>query len=174
MKQRIQNCLFLVLTSLGVVCQLAANTAQATGIQYTLPNDGRKWKVAYQSKPEEPQSVTQMILDSQTPESATELVTVQTIPGINLEPAQFFSLLIKQIQQSLPKSKVESKIINSTPDSLLAEWWMNDAPSNSQHEWMRIIKKDDTISILRYTTKNMDGVEQSRSIWEKILSDAHL
>lgn len=174
MKQHLQRYLFLVLTFTGFINQLAATTVQVNGLQYKLPNDGRKWKVAFQSKPEDPQSVTQIILENETPESATELVTIQAIPGVNLKPEEFFNLLIKQIQQSLPKNKVESKIINSSPDSMVAEWWIHEDKSLSQHEWIRITKKDNTLSILRYTTKSVNDIEKSRSIWDKILQDTSL
>lgn len=170
MKHSFQHYLFLVLTSLGVICQLDATPTSE--IHYALPKDGRKWKIAFQSKPDDPQSITQIILENETPESATELITLQTIPGISLEPEQFFNLLMKQIQQSLPKNKVESKIISSSPQSMLAEWWIHENTAVPQHEWMRIIKKEDTLAILRYTTKDIKGIETSRSTWEKILQEA--
>lgn len=149
------------------------NDNESTGkIQYSLKADGRQWKLANEDTQEQMKQ-TQFILDDEKPENVSELFTVTEMTDVNITPADYFSQFITELQKRYENSKVESKIINQKTNSLLGEWWVDGKSSdNTQHEWIRIIKKGNDIAILRYSTMNMDRLDQSRKIWESILNEA--
>lgn len=141
-------------------------------IQYSLKTDGRKWKIAGNDTQEQ-LKMTQYILDEEQPENISELFTVTEMTDVNITPAEYFSQFITELQKRYTNVKVESKIINQKTHSLLGEWWVDgESPDNTQHEWIRIIKKGNDIAVLRYSTTNLDQLVQRRKIWESILNGA--
>ena len=143
-------------------------------VQYTFKADGRKWKVINDDTQEQ-MKMTQYILEDEQPETVTELFTVTELTDVNITPAEYFSQFITELQKRYTNAKVESKIISQQTNSLLGEWWINGtSPDNTQHEWIRIIKKGNDIAILRYSTMHADKLEQTRKTWESILNDAKL
>lgn len=77
-----------------------------------------------------------------------------------------FMVLLNKKSGSLFKSK----IIKSSADSLIFEWWVDTDIPDAQHGWVKIFYTDDGLGFIRYTTKNVDLVEKIRPIWENILS----
>lgn len=147
-------------------------TSPAGKIQYSLNSDGRKWKVANEDTQEQ-LKMTQYILDEEQPENATELFTVAEMTDVNITPAEYFSQFMTELQKRYSNAKVESKVINQQTNSLLGEWWIDGkSPDNTQHEWIRIIKKGNDIAVLRYSTMHTDQLEQTRKTWESVLNDA--
>lgn len=168
------NILFMALVSLSLGATLTADDSHPSLNHSSLNDDGRKWKIAFETKPGQPQSVKQFILEGQTVDNADELITVQTLPDIQLSPEDFFKLMLKQIQHNVPNGALDSKVISSSPDTLDAEWWLADQSENNQHEWIRVSKKGEVLTIIRYTTKNSGDHEKSQQVWEKIISESHL
>lgn len=143
-------------------------------VQYSFKADGRKWKVINDDTQEQ-MKMTQYILEDEQPETVTELFTVTELTDVNITPAEYFSQFITELQKRYTNAKVESKIISQQTNSLLGEWWINGtSPDNTQHEWIRIIKKGNDIAILRYSTMHGEKLEQTRKTWESILNDAKL
>jgi hypothetical protein len=151
----------------------ANEDATTTGkIQYSLKDDGRNWKLVNDDTQEQ-MRMTQFILADEQPENATELYTVTEMTDVNITPADYFSQFMTELQKRYSDAKVESKVINQQTNSLLGEWWVDGvSPDNTQHEWIRIIKKGNDIAILRYSTMRTDQLDQRRKAWESILSNA--
>lgn len=148
-------------------------TTQTGKIKYSLDVDGRNWKVINDNKQDQ-LAITQYILENEEPEAATELFTITEMTDVTTTPADYFSQFITELQKRYANAKVESKIINQKTDSLLGEWWIEGkSPDNTQHEWIRIIKKGNDIAILRYSTNNVERLDQSRKAWESILNNAN-
>lgn len=141
-------------------------------IRYSLKADGRMWKVASQETQDQ-LKMTQYILEEEQPENISELFTVTEMTDVNITPAEYFSQFITELQKRYTNVKVESTIINQKTHSLLGEWWIDgQSPDNTQHEWIRIIKKGNDIAVLRYSSKDLDHLAQRRRIWESILNEA--
>ncbi|CRX38104.1 hypothetical protein [Estrella lausannensis] len=68
----------------------------------------------------------------------------------------------------------KSKIVKSTSDSLIFEWWIDTDIPDAQHGWVKIFYSGDGLGFIRYTTKNVDLVEKIRPIWENILATYHI
>lgn len=152
--------------------QNPSDEATTGKVQYSLKADGRKWKVANEDTQEQ-LKMTQYILEQEEPETVTELFTVAEMTDVNITPSEYFSQFMTELQKRYSNAKVESKVINQETNSLLGEWWIEGkSPDNTQHEWIRIMKKGNDIAILRYSTMHTDQLEQSRKVWESILNDA--
>lgn len=141
-------------------------------VHYSLNKDGRKWRVANEETQDQ-MMIKQYVLEDEQPENVTELFTVTEMSDINITPPEYFSQFITELTKRYTNSKVESKIINQKTNSLLGEWWIDGkSPDNTQHEWIRIIKKGNDIAVLRYSTMQNDKMEQNRKVWESILNEA--
>ncbi len=152
--------------------QTSDSSAETGKVQYSLKADSRKWKVVSEDTVSAPK-VTQFILAEESPEQASELFTVVEMSDVNLTPAEYFSQFITELQKRYENARVESKVINQQTNSVMGEWWIDGlSPDNTQHEWIRILKKGNDIAVLRYSTKHTDQLEQNRKTWESILNDA--
>lgn len=153
--------------------QANENTTLTGKIQYSLKNDGRQWKVVNKDDAQDQIKVVQYILVDEEPENVSELFTVTEMTDVNITPSEYFSQFITELQKRYANAKVESKIINQKTNSLFGEWWIDGvSPDNTQHEWIRIIKKGNDIAVLRYSTMKVDQLEKNRNTWESILNDA--
>lgn len=171
MKNQIVNILFLFTLVFGITSPLFADP-NTFDIKFPFYEDGRRWKKGCVEQNERI-SLTEYILDSETKENWSELVTTQYFvvqADICLEA--FFSNVIAELIKNKPQNKIKSRIISSTPDQILAEWWIEEKSSNDQHEWVQIFQKNKNIGILRYTTRRMDLVNSRGKVWEDILSKA--
>jgi hypothetical protein len=151
----------------------AADVKNVGKVQYSTKADGRNWKVINDDAQEQLR-MTQFILENEEPETATELFTVTEMTDVNITPPEYFSQFITELQKRYSDLKVESKIINQKTNSLLGEWWIDGkSPDNTQHEWIRIIRKGNDIAVLRYSTMLNDNLEKTRKTWETILNNAN-
>lgn len=152
--------------------QVSQSSTTTGKVQYSLKGDGRSWKVINEDTQEQ-LKMTQYILENEQPENVSELFTVTEMTDVNITPPEYFSQFITELQKRYHNAKVESKIIHQQTSSLFGEWWINGtSPDNTQHEWIRIIKKGNDIAVLRYSTMHMDNLDQARKTWEGILNDA--
>lgn len=142
-------------------------------IEYSLDQDGRKWKMGYNAKNDQI-SIVEYVLENESIENWSELVTTQSSVNIKISLEEFFDAFIKQLKESVPGSKVNARIISRGPNNLFGEWWIHDDSKDDQHEWFQLFKEGDTIAILRYTTKNLNNLEGKRKVWEHILGTAKL
>lgn len=141
-------------------------------VHYSLQKDGRKWKIANEEIQDHMQ-IHQYVLNDEEAGDVSELFTVAEMTDINITPTEYFSQFITELQKRYSNAKVESKVINQQTNSLMGEWWIDGkSPDNTQHEWIRIIKKGNDIAVLRYSTMHSENLEQTRKVWESILNDA--
>lgn len=154
-------------------CQYASSETHFPTIEYSLEQDGRKWKLGYNAKNDQI-SVVEYLLDNESVECWSELVTTQSVIGVKLSLEQFFDTFIAQLKESVPGSKINARLISRGPNNLFGEWWIHDDSKDDQHEWIQIFKEGDNIASLRYTTKNFSNLEARRKVWENILGSAKL
>lgn len=167
-------CYFIFFFILNFGCTFSLySEARAYDIKFPFYEDGRKWKKGTIEESEK-FSLTEYILEGESKENWSELVTTQyfnTTSDFCLET--FYNNFILELAKNKPQNKIDSRIISSSSDQLLAEWWIQQKSANDQHEWVIIFQKKRNVGILRYTTKRMDICHTRGKIWEDILSRAH-
>lgn len=172
MRKKIVNALLLFTLIFGLTSPLFADP-NTFDIKFPFYEDGRRWKKGCVEQNER-LSLTEYILDNETKENWSELVTTQYFvvqADICLEA--FFSNFIAELIKNKPQNTIKSTIISCSPDKLLAEWWIEEKSSNDQHEWVQIFQKNNNIGILRYTTRRMNFVSTRGKVWEDILNRAY-
>lgn len=145
----------------------------APPIVFSTAADGRNWKLGYNAKNDQ-MSLSEYTIEGETLENWTELVSVMAVWPAEITLEQYFDSFTTSLKKLIPDGNIQSKIINRGPNTLLAEWWLDDKSPNAQHEWIQLFRGPSTIYSLRYTTKKLDAVEAKRPIWEKILREAKL
>jgi hypothetical protein len=178
-QKKINHALPLLRSFMHFFCAFAWLIACLIGTIYAVENekapstielDGRKWILG--SDLHEPgKTVREYILQNENIQNWTELFSIQDFTDIDMSPVEFFNLFVQGLKQAVPKNKVESRIINQSDNSLLGEWWIQDKSLTDQHEWVRLIKNNNDMMIVRYTTKKLDQVEKMRKEWEKRLEN---
>lgn len=161
----------LSIFSLLILAPLAAETIG--GVTYTLPADGKKWKIGQEFKSEN--GTTRIyILDNEEKDNWTESfgVNSNSKPGETAE--EFEKALPKIIESFYPGKEFTYKILDSNSEGILAEWSIKGGPKDSSHSWMRCINKKDGSVCLQYTTRKIDQVEQARKEWMAVLQQAKL
>lgn len=167
--------LFLSLACLSMF-NLNASVATidaASPIVFSTEADGRNWKLGYNAKNDQ-MSLSEYIIEGESLENWTELVSVMAVWPSDMTLEQYFDSFVQNLKKLIPSSEIQAKIIERGPNTLLAEWWLDDKSPNSQHEWIQLFRGSSTIYSLRYTTKNLESIDAKRPIWEKILKDAKL
>lgn len=145
----------------------------APPIVFSTDADGRNWKLGYNVKNDQ-MSLSEYIIEGETLENWSELVSIMAIWPADITLEQYFDSFVISLKKLIPDNNIQTKIIARGPNTLLAEWWLDEKSSNAQHEWIQLFRDASTIYSLRYTTKKLDTVEAKRPIWEKILKEAKL
>jgi len=172
MKKLIISLALLLLTKSALPALTPIDTLPP--IKFSFTEDGRRWKLGNSSKNDQI-ALSEHVLENETLESWTELVTTLSIVGNQVAPLErIFDAFVKQIQGSLPDAKIQAKVIGRGPHNLFAEWWIKEGSPNDQHEWIQIFEQKDNLAILRYTTKKMGEVDTKGKVWESILDKARL
>lgn len=154
------------LLSLFVLSTLKLSALQIGGVDYTV--DPKEWKEGSTYK-NDAQEIITYVHEKESPTDWTELFTVQSVFNIDMKPSQFFDLFLRQLKVLVPSTNIQSKIIKDTDNELIAEWWIADSPKENQHEWIRMVKKDNNLVVLRFTTKKVDQIEKSKEKATKLL-----
>lgn len=163
---------YLAIFSLAFTgCNSSHKEEKGSQITYSIQEDGRSWKVGHEDKNDQA-SITEYILENETPQNWTELVTVHYFKDLDVAPKIYWDLFTEELKKNAGEHKVNLKIINEEPNSLFGEWWIQDGTATDQHEWIRIFVKGKNLAILRYTTKNLKNVEANRKTWEHIIGSA--
>lgn len=154
--------LFTLLYTLFTADFLPLIAEEIGGVTYTLDCLGEKWKIGHTYKTEH-HEMTAYIPEKELPNAWSELITVQEVKGLKLAPRQFFSSFMQQLEAMGAAKQIHSAVKEENGEELFAEWWIDEKSNNDQHEWVRLLKKGDRFVILRYTTKNVQDLENARS-----------
>lgn len=169
---KLKNFLFLLSCCFLWIDPLPASADTFKKMQVTIPlsSSNRNWKKNFH---EEDQliSLTEYCLANETENNWSELITVQCFNAkCEFSLQEFFENAVQEVTKNHPHNKVKAYIGDFLNDTLLAEWWIKDHSVNDQHEWVKIVKKENQVAILRYTTKQMKQEALSAKVWETILS----
>lgn len=172
MKKILAALLWMGLTLSQVHASLTTLDASSP-IVFSTQADGRNWKLGYNAKNDQ-MTLIEYVVEGESLENWTELVSVMATWPSDLSLDQYFDAFASSLKKLIPENKIHTRVIERRPNTLLAEWWLDDKSPNSQHEWIQLFKDQSTVYSLRYTTKNLDTVETKRPVWEKILSEAKI
>ena len=142
-------------------------------IVFSTQADGRNWKLGSNVKNDQ-MTLIEYVVDGESLANWSELVSVMGVWPTEISLEQYYNSFVTSLKQVIPDSPIQTRIIELGPNTLLAEWWLDDKSPNAQHEWIRFFKDQSIIYSLRYTTKKIASVDAKRPIWEKILKEAKI
>ncbi len=139
-------------------------------IKFPTHEDQRPWKKVCDGK-DQLIEFAEYVLESETKEKWTELVTTQYfVSRYDFPLESLFDSAIKELAKNHPQNKIDSRIVKSSNNKLIGEWWIKEKCPHSQHEYVEIFKEDNHVGILRYTTKKLNSPYEK--IWQSILAKA--
>lgn len=134
---------------------------EINGVTFSPSVTGDNWKEGNHFK-DEKQELTSFVLENETPDTWTELITTQSVKGLKVKPSQFYDLFLKQLKNLVPNSDIKSKINKDTDHDFSAEWWIDEKGHDDQHEWVHMMRKGDDLILFRYTTKNVSKINEDK------------
>ena len=129
--------------------------------------DERKWKLGYQDAKQN-QVIAEFVLENETVENWTELVTAQLFIGLRSEPRYFAEYVKKKTKDTCPSTVW--KTISEQPEDILYEWSVSgckDIPDQS--EIARTHLGRDGLHVIHYAIKLGEMPEDKRQVWTKNL-----
>lgn len=141
-------------------------------LQFAFKEDGRNWNKT--NSVDDPLfELNEYYLDGQSVDGWVELVTTHFfLSKIDFTLEDFFNNFLRELSKNHLKNKIDSRIICIDDNEMTAEWWIAERGPNNQHERVRILRQNNYVGILRYTTKIKN--EQASKAFEKILNQARL
>ncbi len=137
--------------------------------------DKRKWKQGFQAN-QSNQRLVEYVLEGETVENWSELVTAQLLLGVQekstLDEYLKFS---EKVLRGSAKGNVEWKVIRRGPKEVLYEWKLtNDPKIPDQHEIARVIVGREGFHVLHYAAKTSKLPDDKRQEWIRLLSAARI
>lgn len=163
----ILRALFFLLTTISLYA-FEDNDCEES-IQFKF--DERPWKKAFEDSTENA-TIIEYTLQGETTDNWTELVSLQRLVPIDATPEEYYNEFVKKIKETVTPAQVDSRVINSSENSIFFEWSVAKDSHYAQHEWFKLFKTPLSTLVLRYTTKKLNDVEKERPVWEKILNEA--
>jgi len=136
--------------------------------------DGRKWKNGYEAR-NESQAITEYVLEGETVENWTELVTAHQFLGLQNQVTlkAFMEIMQKDLYKTCPSARWE--IISESPEELIYAWQLTHCEGqDNQYEIARLIRGKTAVHLIRYTHKSPVLDAQRYEIWLTLLKNAEL
>ncbi|MBI1883558.1 MAG: hypothetical protein HYS08_05070 [Chlamydiae bacterium] len=136
--------------------------------------DGRPWKMGYQAH-DESQNITEYVLEGETVDNWTELVTVHQFK--NLQNKTTLKELMERMQSDLYRACPATRweILNETPEDIVYTWQLKNCPDDEdQYEVARLILGKSAIYLIRYTHKASKIDRERYTVWLNLLADVKL
>jgi hypothetical protein len=129
-----------------------------------LTFDGRPWKVGFENAAEEG-FIREFVLEGQTVENWSELVTVQLFLMDNKVKPETFSNRAKQLIQKTCPNCVWNEL-SRTSTSMIYEWSVRACKGQpDQSELARVIIGRDGVYVLHYAVKKVPMPASNRKFW---------
>lgn len=137
----------------------------AGGETLHFQGDDRNWIFGGKTKLGE----TTFIPEGQNAQDWTEAVILNEIPGDNVSLDEYYKGFMSELNNR-SGNIFQSKVLKSTPDQIVFEWWIDSSTPGAQHGWIKVTKVKDGLRFFRYTTKDMSKLDDARNRWERVLS----
>lgn len=152
---------------LAFVCIFGCfNIPLSGGETLHFDGDSRNWIFGGKTKLGE----TTFIPEGQNAKEWTDAVILNEIPAQGVTLEEYYKTFMATLNDK-SGNIFQSKVLESDPNRIIFEWWIDSAIPGAQHGWIKITKKKDGLQFFRYTTKDMSKVEEARSNWVKILTN---
>ena len=165
---------WVLMTCLRVMCLsllLCLIAFQAYALEKVAVHfDSRKWKLGWSAPPSASMLMQEFVLDGETVENWTELVTVQFFPGMQKIVSQEVFIAGQKLQLlKLCPSLVWNNIRVSDRDSMY-EWSVKGCSGiKDQSEIARVARTDEGIHVWHYAVKKEEIPIATREEWIKNL-----
>jgi hypothetical protein len=164
----------MVALALGL-SQLAAADPAEIRDEVLLVTSPAGYKVGFQAQQRDRSRITEMVPTAETVESWTEMVTVQTFPGLRATAEQFESHLIKDWRGACPEADYQ-RIAQGTESGYPFVLWLLSCPLNKasgkpEITWFKAIHGNDSFYVVQKAFRFAPSKEQI-STWMAFLRDA--
>ena len=150
---------------------LGGLSAAETKVNFDL--DESQWELAYEGGVDN-FTIVEYVPKGESLESWTELISVVSYDGISESPDKVYHSMIEELKSRCPNSTVESNIIESQDDSLVAVWTQKEDRMADENNWVKIIAQNNELHTLLVTSKQRKGSGPESQVWEKMLKNAKL
>ncbi len=138
-----------------------------------IPFDDRKWKVGYQNAVNN-MLITEFVLEGETVENWTELVTVQLFIGLETATPEAMVSTSKKILEETCKSPYWKELKKGEND-ILYEWSIKGCSSGpDQSELSRVIRGKDGMHVIHYAIKKVPMPKDKRARWIEALTKTEI
>jgi len=164
----------MVTLALGLL-QVAAAAPAEIRDEVLLIESPPGYKVGFQAQQRDRSRITEMIPTAENVESWTEMVTVQTFPGLRATPDQFESHLIDDWRAACPEADYQ-RIAQGTESGYPFVLWLMSCPLNKatgkpEITWFKAIRGNDSFYVVQKAYRFAPSKEQI-AIWMAFLRDA--
>jgi hypothetical protein len=153
----------------------AATMAEDIRSETLLIGMPQGFKIGSQGQQQNSSRITEMVPASETVESWTEMVTVQTFPGLRAPPERFESRLIDSWRTACPKSD-DHHIAQGAENGYSFVLWLLSCPLNQasgkpEIAWFKAIAGNDSFYVVQKAFRFAPSREQIAA-WMAFLKDA--
>lgn len=131
--------------------------------------DGRNWKLGWSQNVGEG-VFEEYVLDGETVQNWSELVTIQFFPGMQLDtnPDIFEGVHRSDLTRTCPD--IQWKSVYQTPDERMWQWSIQGCPGQpDQSEIARLVRTKNGFHIFHYATKKSPMPEDTNKVWAEKL-----
>ncbi len=129
--------------------------------------DKRQWKLGYQDSRAN-QVIAEFVLEGETVQNWTELVTAQLFIGLRSEPRYYVEYVKKETARTCPGAKFE--ILREAPYDVTYAWSIRGcAAAADQAEVARVVLGLDGTHVLHYAVKTGEWPAAERQKWQECL-----
>lgn len=153
----------------------AADTSAVGGNEFPiLVFDERTWKIGNQGQSEQG-PMAEFVLENETVENWSELVTVQMYPGLQTKtmPADFAYMARKELLKICPS--VDWRLVSVSQSEATYEWSVSGcAAQPDQMEIVRVVRGELGVHLIHYAVKKPAIADEQRLKWIERLGRAKL
>ena len=163
-----------IFIALAVFGALTVSCMACHAEEVALGFDNRQWELGYHTVTDQ-QEIREFVLKGENVKKWTELVTVQSFPGLqlNVDPEDYMNEMVRNLKKACPGAKV--KLIRKGSSDIVFEWEIAGCSGqDNQYEIDRIIAGDRAMYVLHYAIKDPPISPGRRSEWIRILDQASL
>lgn len=134
--------------------------------------DNRPWKIGFQGQ-EGNQKLIEFVVDGETVENWTELVTIQMFVGMTAPVDRWLAGFKEQMEKDVKPTKWNA--IRSSESDVLFEWEIKGHPAiPDQYEIDRLIQGKEGFYFFHYANKNTNISAADRENWIRLMGDIRI
>jgi len=142
-------------------------------IEISINENGEEWVKSYEGNLDT-LSIIQFVPRGENLQNWTKLINIISYKGVNDSPSKMFAMMKEELKTRIPDKKIEFNVISEEPDSIFAEWWINENSAVDEHSWIKIMRGKNQSVTLLYTIKNINEVPEVRKNWEETIRNAKI